>query len=44
MKMQDIADVDPHESPDMIFFDNMFALAFIGLGWVVYQNATHRRR
>jgi hypothetical protein len=44
MKMQHIAGVDPQESPEMIFFDNMFALAFTGLGWVVYQNATHRGR
>jgi hypothetical protein len=31
MKMQHIEDVESHEFPDMIFFDNMFALAFAGL-------------
>ena len=43
MKMQRIADVDSNQFPFMLFFDNMFALAFTGLGWVVYENATHRR-
>jgi len=32
LKMQHIADVDSHEGPEMIFFDNLFALAFTGLG------------